>query len=51
VAKIREIRQGRAVSATRLKSDIDKEISSKFLSEGARIGREEKNKKSEKIKQ
>lgn len=50
VTKIREIRQGRAVSATRLKNDIDKEITSKFLSEGARIEREEKHKKSEKIK-
>jgi tetratricopeptide (TPR) repeat protein len=44
-AKIREVQQGGQVSMARLKDDIEKEISSKFLMEGERIQREEKTRK------
>jgi tetratricopeptide (TPR) repeat protein len=48
--KIRELQDGQAISPSQLKDDIDKEISSKFLEEGERIEREEKTKKSERVK-
>lgn len=43
--KIQELQQGDYVSLDAIKEDIEKEISFKFLEEGARIEREEKTKK------
>jgi len=48
--KIKELKKGGHISLDQIKGDIEKEISSKFLQEGARIEREEKTKRSEKIK-
>lgn len=48
--KIRDLRKGDAISLTQLKGDIEKEISSKFLEEGERIEREEKNRKNERVR-
>jgi tetratricopeptide (TPR) repeat protein len=48
--KIKELREGEFVSLDQLKDDIEKEISAKFLEEGQRIEREEKNRKNEKIR-
>jgi len=48
--KLQELEQGGFISLEQLKDDIEKEISSKFLEEGERIGREEKNRKNEKVK-
>ncbi len=42
--KLRELQQGDFVSLESIKEDIEKEISFKFLEEGARIEREEKTK-------
>jgi len=49
-AKLKELRQGEFISLEQLKDDIEKEISAKFLQEGERIEREEKSRKSDKIK-
>jgi tetratricopeptide (TPR) repeat protein len=46
--KVHELQQGDFVSMDAIKEDIEKEISFKFLEEGARIEREEKTKKSRK---
>jgi len=43
--KIQELQQGDFISLDAIKEDIEKEISFKFLEEGARIEREEKTKK------
>jgi tetratricopeptide (TPR) repeat protein len=43
--KVQELQQGDFVSLDAIKEDIEKEISFKFLEEGARIEREEKTKK------
>lgn len=43
--KIQELQQGDYISLDAIKEDIEKEISFKFLEEGARIEREEKTKK------
>lgn len=43
--KIQELQQGDYISLDEIKEDIEKEISFKFLEEGARIEREEKTKK------
>lgn len=48
--KLQEGSQGDFISLDELKADIEKEISSKFFEEGERIEREEKHKKSEKVK-
>jgi pilus assembly protein FimV len=48
--KLRESQQGQSVSISRLKGDIEKEISSKFLVEGERIEREEKSRKNDRIR-
>lgn len=47
-AKVSELQQGGFISMEQLKDDIEKEISTKFLEEGERIGREEKTRKNEK---
>ncbi|MFA5073392.1 MAG: tetratricopeptide repeat protein [Nitrospirota bacterium] len=49
-AKLKELRKGEFVSLEQLKDDIEKEISSKFLEEGERIEREERNRRNEKIR-
>ncbi len=49
-AKIKEIKKGSLISPEKLKDDIDKEISAKFLEEGERIKREEKTKKNAKVR-
>ncbi len=49
-AKLKELKQGGYFSLDQLKDDIEKEISAKFLEEGERIEREEKNRKNEKVK-
>ena len=49
-AKIKGLQKGGAVSIDQVKDDIEKEISSKFLAEGARIEREEKTRKNERVK-
>ena len=46
--KIQEVQGGEFVSLDAIKEDIEKEISFKFLEEGARIEREEKTKKTKK---
>jgi pilus assembly protein FimV len=43
--KVQELQQGDFISLDSIKEDIEKEISFKFLEEGARIEREEKTKK------
>ncbi|MEK6743959.1 MAG: tetratricopeptide repeat protein [Nitrospirota bacterium] len=43
--KVQELQQGDFISLDAIKEDIEKEISFKFLEEGARIEREEKTKK------
>ncbi len=48
--KVKELSQGEFVSLEQLKEDIEKEISAKFLEEGERIEREEKTRRSEKVK-
>ncbi len=50
VAKLKELHKGEFVSLEQLKDDIEKEISSKFLEEGIRIEREEKTKKTERVR-
>jgi tetratricopeptide (TPR) repeat protein len=47
--KLKELQKGDYVSLEQLKDDIEKEISSKFLEEGARIEREEKIRKNERV--
>ncbi len=49
-AKIQELQQGDFISLEQLKEDIEKEISAKFFEEGERIEREEKTRKSEKVR-
>jgi tetratricopeptide (TPR) repeat protein len=49
-AKIQELQQGDFISLEQLKDDIEKEISAKFFEEGERIEREEKTRKSEKVR-
>ena len=46
--KIKELEEGEFISLESIKEDIEKEISFKFLEEGARIEREEKTKKTRK---
>jgi pilus assembly protein FimV len=46
--KIQELQEGDFISLDSIKEDIEKEISFKFLEEGARIEREEKTKKTKK---
>lgn len=46
--KMKELQQGDFISLDSIKEDIEKEISFKFLEEGARIEREEKTKKQKK---
>jgi len=48
--KLKELKKGDVISLDQLKDDIEKEISSKFLEEGERIEREEKNRKNEKVR-
>jgi pilus assembly protein FimV len=50
VAKLKELKKGDFISLDQLKGDIEKEISSKFLEEGERIEREEKNRKNERVR-
>ncbi|HYA88826.1 MAG TPA: tetratricopeptide repeat protein, partial [Nitrospirota bacterium] len=47
--KLKELQQGDYISLDQLKDDIEREISSKFLTEGKRIEREERNRKNEKV--
>jgi tetratricopeptide (TPR) repeat protein len=47
-SKIQELQEGDFISLDSIKEDIEKEISFKFLEEGARIEREEKTKKTKK---
>ena len=49
-SKLKELQQGDFISLDQLKDDIEKEISSKFFEEGERIEREEKNRKSERVR-
>lgn len=49
-AKLRELKEGDYVSLDQLKEEIEREISAKFLEEGERIEREEKTRKSEKVR-
>ncbi|HUL01556.1 MAG TPA: tetratricopeptide repeat protein [Nitrospirota bacterium] len=49
-AKLKELRQGEFISLEQLKNDIEKEISAKFLQEGERIERQEKSRKSDKVR-
>ncbi len=44
-AKIQDLQEGDFISLESIKEDIEKEVSFKFLEEGARIDREEKTKK------
>jgi tetratricopeptide (TPR) repeat protein len=46
--KVSELREGDFISLDSIKEDIEKEVSFKFLEEGARIEREEKTKKTKK---
>lgn len=46
--KVRELEEGDFISLESIKEDIEKEISFKFLEEGARIEREEKTRKTKK---
>jgi pilus assembly protein FimV len=48
--KLKELKQGDFISLDQLKDDIEREISSKFLKEGERIEREERNRKNEKVR-
>jgi len=48
--KLKELKKGDFISLDQLKGDIEKEISSKFLEEGERIEREEKNRKNERVR-
>ncbi len=48
--KLKELQKGDFISLDQLKDDIEREISSKFLKEGERIEREEKNRKNEKVR-
>ena len=48
--KLKELQQGDFISLDQLKDDIEREISSKFLKEGERIQREERNRKNEKVR-
>jgi tetratricopeptide (TPR) repeat protein len=48
--KVRELQGGQIVSPSQLKTDIEREISSKFLEEGERIEREEKTRKNERVR-
>lgn len=50
-SKLQELQQGRYVSMDQLKTDIERDISAKFLQEGEKIERQEKGRKSEKVKQ
>ena len=50
LSKLKELQQGDFISLDQLKDDIEREISSKFLEEGERIEREEKNRKSERVR-
>ncbi len=50
-SKLRELKQGQYVSMDQLKNDIERDISAKFIQEGEKIERQEKNRKSEKVKQ
>jgi tetratricopeptide (TPR) repeat protein len=50
-SKLQELRQGQYVSMDQLKNDIERDISAKFLQEGEKIERQEKSRKSEKVKQ
>jgi pilus assembly protein FimV len=50
-SKIQELQQGQYVSMDQLKNDIERDISAKFLQEGEKIERQEKSRKSEKVKQ
>ena len=49
-SKIKELQKGDFISLEQLKDDIEKEISFKFLEEGERIEREEKIRKTEKVR-
>ncbi len=49
-SKLKELQQGDFITLDQLKDDIEKEISSKFFEEGERIEREEKNRKSERVR-
>ena len=46
--KLKDLQEGEFISLDAIKEDIEKEISFKFLEEGARIEREEKTKKAKK---
>jgi pilus assembly protein FimV len=48
--KLKELQQGDFISLDQLKDDIEREITSKFLKEGERIEREERNRKNEKVR-
>ena len=47
-SKLKDLQEGEYISLDAIKEDIEKEISFKFLEEGARIEREEKTRKSKK---
>ncbi len=49
-SKLQELQQGQYVSMDQLKTDIERDISAKFLQEGEKIERQEKSRKSEKVK-
>ncbi len=49
-SKITDLKQGDFVSLDELKEEIEREISAKFFEEGERIEREEKTRKSEKVR-
>jgi pilus assembly protein FimV len=48
--KLKELNKGDFISFEQLRDDIEKEISAKFLEEGERIEREEKTKKTDRMK-
>ena len=50
-SKIEELQRGQYVSMDQLKTDIERDISAKFFQEGEKIERQEKSRKSEKVKQ
>ncbi len=50
-SKLQELQEGQYVSMDQLKNDIERDISAKFFQEGEKIERQEKNRKSDKIKQ
>ena len=50
-SKLQDLQQGQYVSMDQLKTDIERDISAKFLQEGEKVERQEKSRKNEKVKQ